>query len=289
MPISPYLPSSDEGVLLNAAQRAHLLAYEPVIQALLAASVQHIEADMLCAYVVGELALGIQSAPRILRLWIVLDEHSDYELVMQDWLSPTERALAEQFSTLLDDVQIDLYAYGAILRDPEEFSPLAYMLITQAVCVWGADLAPELPSYSLQEERVRLAIANDDLVQLERDLQRTRRRLQAPSAARRQLAMRHACQHLLRCGAALVLEQVGAVTLDPAQQLADFARFYPEQAAEQARALDYLQHPPSPETFKAYLDGHGTWLLGHAQAWLARYNPLQDDFLMLSDEPDDLT
>ena len=88
---------------------------------------------------------------------------------MQDWIVQTEDEILAKHDCV-SNVQLEIWPHGWLLHDESEFSISAFILQTHAVCVWGVDMSPDLTDYKFTDKERRIAIANDDIVQLQSDI-----------------------------------------------------------------------------------------------------------------------
>jgi uncharacterized protein len=219
----------------------------------------------------------------------VLDYSVDPELVKQDWIAPTMQRLSEQYATLAKGVEFDLWPQGYLFRDPDEFSPGAFILATQSICVWGSDLVPELPRYTLHHMPTLHAIANEDLLYFTDDLQDIADQLSAsPSDDEVRLLSRNLAKKITRAGFALALEQNREYARDIAQCGADFSRVYPDYADDMKRALRLYTHPtPQIGPLQNMLEGFAAQIEDIAAEWLDTYNPEWEEFFPIGEEDED--
>lgn len=272
----------DAGFLCNDAVNTPLAEpFATIAAAGVAAFTGRIAADLDSVYLTGPVARGL-AVPGAAELEVVAvtAPHADFELVLQDWLPDAEQALIDAHPALRD-ARLDLYPYDDIFTDPDRFSPGAFLLKTRSICLWGADLTPELPDY-----RISTAIANDDIVQIAADIAEARERIAADDAPENvRYWLRQACKHLLWTGFALVMVEEAVYTRDADLCYSYFARHFPGHSADLRRALDYLAAPlDAAGEADAYLDVMGGWMIAQADRWLDTHNPARDDRLHIDTE-----
>lgn len=277
-----------EGLLLNDARRDAIAPeYGPLLDDLIARVTRAIGGDVHSIVLSGSVARGLaRPGDSDLNVIVVLEESVDPELVLQGWIAPAERDLARAYPALVREVQIEVWPQGEIFRDPAEFSIAAFILRTQALCLWGSSLEAELPDYSLLHHPTRVAIANDDVVQFADDLAEARAALAEAAHPRAvQGWCRHICKQMLRTGFGLVSVELGRYTRDVDLCAQDFAQGFPAQATDIQQALIWARQPTADAgAVRAFLADFGAWLEDACAAWLDRYNPARALYFRFEDE-----
>lgn len=268
--------TTERGVLLNDARREAIQPeFQPVLDAVVAACLEHGEDDIHSIYVTGSVARGL-ALPGIsdINVFAVLEHHLDPELVMQDWIPLAEERLLKAHP-VVSDIKIDLLPQGSIFRDPDEFSISAFIIATHSVCMWGADLTPEMPVYNLNDVDTRLGIANDDILQMMPDIDDAWNSIQAdrtPENVRDWC--RFICKNIIHSAFSLTREQEVAHTRDIDVALGYINRYYPEQVDAMAQAADWIRQPmDDAETLLDFLESHGEWMIDRCEDWLDAHNP----------------
>ncbi len=276
-----YWQTDSEGYLLNDARAAYIQPpYDALAADVVAAYTQHIPADLHSIYVTGSVARGMALAGQSdFNAFAVLTEFTDGDLVLRDWITPAEDALLEKHP-FITDIQLELWPHFYVFTDPARFSIGGFIIKTHSVCLWGSDLAPELPEY-----KVSPAIANDDLVQLAADLDEAQAEIEAnphPDLVRYWCGQ--AARHVLWSAYGLVQMRTGRHTRDLDLCAADFARYTPEHAASAGQALAYAQQPTTDSNEAlAFINDAREWLLPLAEAWLDAHNPERAPALKVED------
>lgn len=278
-----YWQMDNAGQLVNPAVNPDILQqFQPVLTALVTGITDEIGADLHSIYVSGSVALSSGSGGhRSILIEMITDEFVDPELVFQDWIEPLQDRIRAEFADLIDDVQLDLYPYYYVIRDPAEFSPAAFWLYAEAICVWGADIRPDLPVYDFRRSEIRVAVANDIISQFEHDLRFAKLEVQSAGAQPEAISL---LQDI--CIAAvyhLTFPENTRYTSDRTIQLEDIHQFFTGFAT--------IVDKPIPED-KSSRKFYATALLAFAETdvlpacetWLKRYNPNRDAFFLI--EPD---
>ncbi|QPC83416.1 hypothetical protein G4Y79_03265 [Phototrophicus methaneseepsis] len=278
------------GNLLNDANIDFIKPpFDTVVEDVVATYTRHIAADIHSIYVMASVARGIaEVGSSDVDTFAVLEEMLDPELVMQDWLPEAPIALQQKHSAVVSDVEMELWPYGYVLRDPEEFSPGAFIIKTQAVCVWGSDLAPELPDYNLNDFKTRLAIANEDIVLLEPDIEDALAAIETdPSPDAIRSLCKHICKHMARAGFSLTMTDNAHYTRDVALCIPAFIAAYPQHSQGMQQTGQFIAQPTDDaDTLRAFLESFGAQMVALCEAWLDEYNPERYDFFVYGDDPD---
>jgi hypothetical protein len=293
MALSRHWPTDEHGTLQNIGDRSKIQpAFQLLIDDAVQACLKHIEADLHSLYLIGSMARGeAQPGASDFDFVAVIEYQRDFELIKRDWLAPTVEHLSKTYSALVTDVEFDLWPQGYLFRDPAEFSPGAFLLATQSVCVWGSDLVPELPRYTLRHLPTLRAIANEDLLYFIDDMQEVEEDLArhlSPDDLKN--LSRRVGKKIARAGFALALEQNRRYTRDVVQCGADFSNAYPKYAEAMSRAVSLYTQPinDGDKILKA-VDGFVDWMLDKANDWLDVYNPDWEEFYYVGDEDEDDT
>ncbi len=274
-----YWPMDTEGHILNDAHAESIQSsYTALVEEVVAAYTGHLAADLHSIYVTGSVARGMAvEGESDFNAFAVLSEFTDGDLVLRDWVMPTEEFLLDRYP-LISDIQLELWPHFYVFTDPARFSIGGFIVKTHSVCLWGSDLAPELPDYKLSP-----AIANDDLVQLAADLDEAWAMIEADARAARYWCCQ-AAKHLLWSGYGLVQMQEGRHTRDPDLCAAGFARGYPQYTAEIDQALHLVWQPVvNADQALAFIEDVQGWMLPLAEAWLDVHNPARDPALKVDD------
>ena len=284
-------PTDEQRSLLNVGDRAKLQsAFQPLIDDTVKACLQAIEGDLHSLYIVGSMARGeAQVGVSDFDFIAVLDYSVDPELVKQDWVVPTMQRLSERYASLVKEVEFDLWPQGYLFRDPDEFSPGAFIIATQSICVWGSDLVPELPRYTLRHLPTLHAIANEDLLYFTDDLQEIADCLSESSTPDEVRGLsRNLAKKIARAGFALALEKNRQYTRDIAQCAADFSAVYPDYADDMKRVLRFYTHPTDHiSPIQNILEGFAAQIEDVAAEWLDTYNPEWEEFFPIGEEDED--
>lgn len=282
--------SDSAGIILNnASLDAIQEAFKAVIDDTVQAIIDHIGDDIHSIYIAGSVARGMAIQGKSdLNVIAVLEYHVDPELVMQDWIRPTENALSNKYD-VVSAVNLDLYPYGWLMRDDNEFSISAFILKTQAVCVWGSDVSPDLGDYNLFNEKVRIAIANDDIIQIQDDIDEAFAEIEGDTSAENvRYWCREVCKNIVWTGFALTMVAHPLYSRDVDIAAQYFAQAYPKQAEHIRQTLDFIAHPTDyADEILHFLETFGEWLMDECDTWIERYNPDYEYEYPLADEDEE--
>lgn len=263
---------------------AHLKSIKPPFKAVIRDAVNaytdHIADDLHSIYVTGSVARGLAVEGKSdINLFAVLTNAVDLDLVMQDWIMDAEEELIAQH-LCISDAHLDLWPHNYVFSDPDRFSIGAFIIKTHSVCVWGNDLAAEIPPY-----RVSAAISNDDVVQILDDIEEAIAEInEEDSPANVRYWCKRVMKNILRAGFGLVMVQEGRHTRDLDLCAATFNQYYPQHAAMMDQALAYAYKPSGKaQQVMRFLDDTNDWLLPLTHQWLEAHNPDQDVALKVDD------
>ena len=270
-----------QGYIQNDADRRYIKPpYTAVIRDAVKAYTDHIAGDIYSIYVTGSVARGLAVAGKSdVNMFAVLTNTIDPDLVMQDWLPDAEEALIAEHLCIAD-AQLELWPHNHVFADPDRFSIGAFIIKTHSICVWGNDLAAEIPPY-----RVSAGIANDDIVQIQEDIEEAIEAINdEDSPANVRYWCRGVMKHILRTGFSLVMLQAGRHTRDLDVCAAAFSQYHPAHAPTMQQALAYAYQPSgkAAEVLR-FLDATNDWLLPLVHDWLETHNPDRDPALRVDD------
>lgn len=269
-----------DGNILNDAV-AITSPYDIMAADAVAAYTGNIVNDVHSIYVTGSVARGlVVEGVSNLNVIALLTEMTDADLVLQDWIMSAEENILAKYPSL-SDVVLEVWPYNYVFSDPGRFSIGAFIIKTQSVCLWGSDVAPELPDY-----KIEAAIANDDLVQVKLDIDEAVAKIKRNSRPENvSYWCREVMKHILHAGFALVMVDEGVYTRDLDLCYEYFAKHYPGHAADMQRALRYAENP-SMDAMEVlgYLANMGEWMIAHANTWLDQHNPERDLAMIVESE-----
>ncbi|MEI6044567.1 MAG: hypothetical protein WCS37_09445 [Chloroflexota bacterium] len=161
---------------------------------------------------------------------------------------------------------------------PHRFSTQGFLIKTQAVCLYGENLAPQFPNY-----RPDKFVANDHLSQIKRDINRAIAEIKSSTDPQNTLYWcRRTMKSIIRSGFALVMLDERAYSKDIRLCYEFFIKYFPTQSNNMLRAVELAIEPSSDLVeVLSLLENLGGWLITKADEWLERYNPSREIALLL--------
>jgi len=276
------------GYLINDAKSEHIKPpFLDVIDDVIKAYLHHIGDDVHSIYITGSVPRGLavegQSDIDVIAL---LEYYTEPELVMRDWIASAEDNILAKHDCV-SDVQMEIWPHGWILHDESEFSISAFILKTHAVCVWGVDITPDLTDYKFTDKSTRIAIANDDIVQIEPDIDEAIDEIEADdSPANVKYWCKRICKNMIHAAFGLVMVDEAVHTRDTDISAQYFIKHFPDYKPEVKQAIAWVESPTDErQDILDFLDTFGAWLIAECDGWLDGYNPERDlEYLFESDE-----
>ena len=276
------------GFLMNDAHLDHIKPpFSDVVNDVAKAYLEHIGDEIHSIYVTGSVARGLAvEGQSDLDVIALLEYYTEPELVMQDWVAPTEETVIAKHDCV-SDVQIEIWPHGWVLHDESEFSISAFVLKTHAVCVWGADITPDLTDYKFTERETRLAIANDDIVQIEPDIDEALAEIEADdSPVHVRYWCKRICKNMVHAAFGLVMVDEVVHTRDIDLSASYFIKHFPDYEPEMKQAMQWIESPiDDAQELMDFLDTFGAWLIAECDEWLDQHNP--DRYLEYQFESDE--
>ena len=242
------------------------------------AYIKHIGQDLHSIYITGSVPRGLAvEGQSDLDAIAVLEYYTDPELVMQDWISSTEDEILARHNCV-SDVQMEIYPHGWLLHDESEFSISAFVIKTHAVCVWGIDMLPDLTDYQFSDKNTRIAVANDDIVQIESDIDEAIDSIMADDSPDNvRYWCKRICKNVVHSAFGLVMIDEVVHTRDIDISVNYFLKHYPNQQKGIEQAVRFILSPTdSVSEILDFLDTFGAWLMTECNRWLDQYNPDHD-------------
>ncbi len=264
------------GFLVNDAKKENLTPqYQAVIDDVIQAYRDHIDNEIHSIYVTGSVPRGLAvEGQSDLDMFAVLEYYTEPELVMQDWIPEAEQTIAEKHDCV-SNVQMETWIHGWLLHDPTEFSVSAFILRTHAVCVWGADMSPDVTAYQFSKRETRLAIANDDIVQIDPDIEEAIEEIELDDSADNiRYWCKRICKNMIHAMFGLVMVDEFVHTRDIDVSVKYILKHYPDKRPDVEQAVNYIQSPTkSKQELLDFLNAFGQWLIDECDTWLDEHNP----------------
>lgn len=254
-PIGTFFQLDAAGYILNPCQKPPFGTYWDTMLAMICARLQESFPQSLHSiWLRGSVAWGNAVRGQAdLDVFALLNEEG-YRWVELPDLQPLQKKLSPAKDFLLD-CQLESFKG----KPTELRSPIAMLIATQSVCIWGEDIQAQLKKYRPGRE-VMLEyrwIAAD----VEDWLTKIRKNEKLETAAFRALM-----KSIIRAGFELVMERDGRYTRDlyPCYQV--YSQYYPEKESGMRQALYWYLNPiPDREVLRQYLLDFGRWLVGEVE------------------------
>jgi uncharacterized protein len=227
----------------------------------------HLGKDLHSIYIRGSIprGLGIHGVSDLDTLAITYKNTSELDL---RWVNEIEDKINAQY-TCINGVEFSFYHINETM-ETTNFSIIPFMVKTHSICVFGEDIATQLPIYKADK-----TLGNDHLIKLKDQILQAREDLVDNDDINDVL---DCCvwimKIIVRAGLALVIEEENLYTRDlyPAYQI--FTKYYPEKEHEMEEALRFAIAPiADPEVLLTFLNQFGQWLIDESEKWLQVHNP----------------
>jgi hypothetical protein len=282
--IGQVLETNDAGFIVNHTGAEKIIdPWKPVVEAVRDGYVSQLGDNLHSVYIRGSVARGLarERISDVDSIAVVKEEVSEMK-----WAAPLSKELTGRFPFCVG-VEIVCLAYRDLMNAADENSASWRMMLkTQCVCVFGEDLARQLPDYRLGNETV--VHANDIRRPVERladDIRALRLIGKLPFRTRLFKSLRgdhgpvirlgcaEIMKRILRTGFELVMEDEGVYTRDLYPCYKIFSKHFPEKQSSMRRALELAINPTSdPDEVLRFLEDFGPWLIAKAES---RYRPVR--------------
>jgi len=173
----------------------------------------------------------------------------------RSWVRDTRKELEKQFD-FSTGVEFGFVSYDELLEGDEFFND-RFMIKTQSACVYGDDLAKEIPPFRADAQTASHFHRN-----LKKVLENARKGI-ANNSDKEDIKewCRWVMKRIIRAGFVLVMDKEQAFTRDlyPSYEL--FSKHFPEQEPKMKIALDLAINPTdNVENLSSFLDDFGVWM-----------------------------
>jgi hypothetical protein len=261
-------PIDAEGYIVNDASSSMIAPpYHGAVAAVVATYQRYLGAQLHSVYVRGTVPRG-QAVLGVSDLDCFAVALGAPDQLDDSWLKAEGMRIAAEHRCV-SDIQLEIWSYAEVLVT-DRFTEMSFLLKTQSACVWGPDLAPDLPRF-----KPDLIVANNDISQIQPDIEAALAALNADASSQNVLYWcRRIMKNILRTGFSLVMLEERAFTRDLKLCYEYFSRHYPERADTMRQVLDLAIEPTSDRaTVLRVLHTFGGWMIAEADNWLARHNP----------------
>lgn len=183
-------------------------------------------------------------------------------------LQKSAEQLTKQFP-LVSHVQLDVYPVANILQS-RVFSPVAFTIVSEGVCIEGIDIGNNLP-----RAKPSIALANSELVQLEQNLQEAIQKITSAASSKEVWYWcKRIMKNILRDGFFLVMDKEQKFTSDITLSAQVFTKYYPEKTEDMRQVLELALKPSRDRGHVIdILNEFGTWMIDAVNKWLDKNNP----------------
>ncbi|MBB6452668.1 hypothetical protein HNQ94_001114 [Salirhabdus euzebyi] len=274
--IGRYCKVDKNGYILKEANFKHVTKeFAPLIEEVTKTYHSHIGNNLHSLYIRGSIprGLGIEGVADLDTIAITKQNPEHLSL---EWVEDAEDRINFKFD-YINGVELSFYHIEEVL-EKTSFSIIPFMIKTHSLCIYGEDIANQLPKY-----KADYTLANEHLIRLSGQLQRAKDDLKDNDDAEDIL---DCCvwimKIIVRAGLALVLTKENLYTRDlyPAYSL--FSKYYPEKEPDMRQALQFAIAPTTDtEILLHFLQLFGKWLKKESDVWLQKYNPNKEFKLRL--------
>ncbi|MDN4523910.1 nucleotidyltransferase [Fictibacillus fluitans] len=259
---------NDNGYIINDS---HLEKVKPefykVIEEVVENYQKHLGSDLHSVYIRGSVprGLGIYGVSDIDTIAITNRETNDIDL---KWVDKAENDLNRKYDCI-KGVEFSFYYIEDII-ETINFSIIPFMIKTHSICVYGEDIAAQLPNYKADK-----TLGNQHLVNLKNQIKQAKEDLAGNDDKEDILdCCTWIMKIIVRAGLALVIDKEKQYTRDlyPAHKI--FSKYYPDKESEMKQAVKYAINPTeNRNVIINFLDNMGTWMINQADIWLQVHNP----------------
>ncbi len=261
--IGSYLETDEQGHLQPIADAANIARdWQPAVEMLVQAYRGRWEGAVHSIYVRGSLpkGLALPDVSDIDSFAVLQQGHEQTESydVFAGWAKDVERCIRQAFP-FVAGVELGLEQFGGVLDRKNVY---AFVLKTEAACVYGENLAARLEPYRITPDiAFQTQWFGRHLALFHRDYPIE------PEAERSEFIV-WLMRRFVRLGMELVMVEEERFTRDLYLCYESFAEHYPEQAGNMYRALELAVNPETGPGTEAFAREFGGWLEGEAERTL---------------------
>lgn len=258
-PIGLRLEPDSSGVLVNPCQQALIVApWRQAIDEITTAYRYYLKQHLVAVYVRGSVARGtaVAGVSDIDTFAVMSANRWQQDL---SWLSVASQRIGAKYS-FQTGIEMQVMTADDLTADADT-AAIGFTLKTLSVCVWGQDLAPDLPAYGMG------LYLQKDLLELDSHIQQVQQQLSALQDA---AEIRRCCQWIMkiivRAGHGLVLRAENSFSRDLYPCYASFCKYYPQLQSQMYQAFQLAVQPTAEQPqIQAVLSGIGAWLSAEAR------------------------
>lgn len=264
MDSQPFLKMDEQGFLVNTSSEEKILApWDSIVREIKLACLTNLKGKLRSVYVAGSVAQGTAvMGTSDVDLYAVVD--APLAEINISWWNILSRELRTKYP-FIPKIDLLFVPYADFLS-PHRLSMAKFIIKTQAACIFGENIASFIAPYQPGERTLfQVYLIKKHL-------------LKAKAALVRPVSVEHTqrwcswiMKRILRAGFELVLERERKYPLTISACYLTFARYYPMQAHEMKRVLEYATNPPTdPVLVLALINKFGPWITEQAQAFTKR-------------------
>ena len=254
-PIGSLLSIDSDGYLINPCNDALIQPpWRKAVEAVKSAYLHHLDPQSIHSlYLRGSVAKGT-AIPHISDIDTFCVTFSENTTLEKAWKKDFQRDLCKTYP-FQTGVEMWCIPQQVVLHSPKD-SPIKVLIKTQTLCLWGQDLAPQLPPV---KPGPALITHTPNLIKELQEVLETLPTMISPSDIQQE------CQwimkRIVRTGFELVMEKEQTYTRDLYPCYVAFAKYYPEQSTQMKQALEWAIAPPT-QSFKItqFLQTLTSWL-----------------------------
>ena len=259
-----FLKMDEQGFLINVASEEKIIApWDIIVREVKLACLTNLAGKLRSMYVSGSVAHGTAiMGTSDVDLYAVVDAPLG-ELDIS-WWNILSRELRSRYP-FIPKIDLLFVPYQDFLS-PHRLSMAKFIIKTQAVCIFGENIAPFIAPYQPGERTLF------QVYLIKKHLARAKTALEHSNGAiHTQQWCTWIMKRILRAGFELVLERERKYPFTLAACYTSFARYYPDKAHEMKHALEYATNPPTdPVPVLTFLHRFGPWILSQAQVFVKR-------------------
>ena len=270
--IGNYLETDEQGFLQSRADAANVTSpWRGVVEEVKKAYLEQWPETIHSVYVRGSIAKGLAvEGTSDIDSFAVLNPSREQTFPYNEfrgWTDTLEQSVREEFP-FVTGVELGLETFG---EAQDRKNPYALILKTEAVCVYGENLAEKIAPY---KPGVEMAFQTKYFRSyLETFLTEYPTEPEADKPEFLNWMMRR----FLRLGMELVMAEEQRFTRDLYLCYESFAKHYPGKAAEMYRALELAVNPVLGEATGTYAETFGAWLAQEAERKLTAWGCARDE------------
>ncbi len=238
-PIGSVLPVDNAGNIVRVASKDKIVSpWKTAVGYLTDQYIKYLGDNLSAVYVRGSVAKG-QAAEGVSDIDTIALVHYMPNATELTWKSTVLKEFRQRYQ-FADGAEMEILEFDEVLQlNNESTQWYRFVIKTQSVCVWGADIIPKLPSYKLGDSlKVHSSQLEAEIQGLVSDLP-----MLSPEATKKKC--RWIMKRLVRTGYELVMEREQGYTRDLYPCWVGFSRHFTEESMAMRQALSLALNPTS--------------------------------------------